>query len=251
MKKIMTTMILGLVALAPTVKAEVIQGDTGRFCPRNQVVKNVEGKYIERIFIAAEGIRNSGWIHVWADGVKVQRIGVPGYDPDYTFRVRRHVQEIRLTFESTCSRIFDFKIFSPIEESAPRTRYNRQRALDTSWGAEVMTLIDDIDQSLVSDSLNIDPLYGSVLRPLKRIAMSERASENERNIRRLTKSLKALEMAKIIRDNEDYMFHRLDLTQYEYIISDLLSIKEDILEHTDVRERDLDETIEFLKEELE
>lgn len=247
----MATMILGLATLAPSVNAEVIQGDTGRFCPNNQVVKNVDGKYIERIFIAAEGIRNSGWIHVYADGVKVQRIGVPGYDPDYTFRVRRHVQEIRLTFESTCSRIFDFKIFSPIAEMAPSRRYDRQRAIDSSWGSEVLALIDDIDNSLVSGSLVVDPLYASVLRPLKRIAMSERASENERNVRSLIKSLKALEMAKIIKDNEDYMFHRLDLTQYEYIVSDLLSIKEDILEHTDVRERDLDETIDFLKAELE
>ncbi len=250
MKKILVTSLVGLATLLPlATQAEAVKGDTGRFCPGAQVVKNLDGAYVERIFIAAEGIRNDGFIHVYADGVKVQRIGIPGYDPDYTFRVRRNVQEIKLTFEGTCARVLDYKIFTPAQ--APKgPRYSRDRAIETSWGAEVLNLIDGIDDSLVNDDLTVDPLYTSVLKPLKKIAMYERASENERNTRSLIKTLRALKMAKIIRDNKTYMFNKLERGENEYLVADLLSILEDVLEHADVKQNKIQEAIDFIESEL-
>ncbi|EQC45334.1 hypothetical protein [Bacteriovorax sp. Seq25_V] len=250
MKKIFLTSLVGLATLLPlAAQAEAIKGDTGKFCPGAQVVKNLDGSYVERVFIAAEGIRNDGFIHVYADGVKVQRIGIPGYDPDYTFRIRRNVQELKLTFEGTCARVLDYKIFTPAQ--APKgPRYSRDRAMETSWGAEVLNLIDGIDDSLVRDDLTVDPLYTNVLRPLKKIAMYERASENERNTRSLIKTLRALKMAEIIRDNRTYMFNKLENSEHEYLVADLLSILEDVLEHTDVKQNRIGETIKFLEEEL-
>lgn len=251
MKKIFITTFLSLSAMLPlATNAAAVQGKTGSFCPGSQVIENLDGKYVERIFIAAEGIRNDGFIHVYADGVKVQRIGVPGYDPDYTFRIRRHVQELRLTFEGTCSRVLDFKVFTPVTEETGK-RYSKTKALDTSWGDEVLKLVDDVDNSTVNDNLGVDQLYTRVLKPLKKIAMYTRASEHERHARSLVKTQRALEMAKIIRDNRTYLFEKLDRSENEYLVADLLVILEDILEHTDVKQNKIQETVDMIKADLE
>jgi hypothetical protein len=251
MKKIFLTTLIGLSALMPlTSNADVIKGQTGKFCPGAQSVINLDGAYVERMFVAAEGIRNDGFIHVYADGVKVQRIGIPGYDPDYTFRIRRNVQEIKLTFEGTCARILDNKVFTPRSIQNDTPRYNRDKAMETSWGAEVLNLIDGVDNSMVNDDLTVDPLYNNVLKPLKKIAMYERASETVRHTRSLIKTHRALKMAKIIRDNKTYMFNKLESGEHEYLVADLLVIMEDILEHADVKQNQIQEAIDFIEEEL-
>lgn len=251
MKKIIKNSIIGLATLtAISAQAAAIKGDTGSFCPGNQVVQNLNGSYVERIFIAAEGIRNDGFINVYADGVKVQRIGVPGYDPDYTFRIRRNVQEVKLTFEGTCSRIFDFKLFTP-QTQETKKRYNKQEALETSWGDVVLDLINEADDASVNGELKIDELYKRVLKPLKKIAMYTRASEHSRHMRSLIKTQRALEMAKIIRDNRTFLFEELDRSNREFLVADLLSILEDILEHTDVKQNEIQEAIDMIKADLE
>jgi hypothetical protein len=238
--------------MSTTALGAAIQGETGRFCPGNQVVKKLDGKYVERIFIAAEGIRNDGFIHVYADGVKVHRIGVPGYDPDYTFRVRRNVEEIRLTFEGTCSRILGNKIFTAGTD-IPDTYhdYDPNNVRNGSWGSEVLAIVGSLEAGMVDNNLQVNPLYEKVLKKLKKVALFENASETVRHQRSLVKTHRALKMANIISKKQNLLMDELLNGRDDHVIMDLLEIKEDILEHTDVKEKNLKETISELEAILE
>lgn len=248
--KVSKLLLAGAITLASmTSYAAAIQGQTGSYCPGKQVVKKLDGAYVERIFIAAEGIRNDGFIHVYADGVKVHRIGVPGYDPDYTFRVRRNVEEIRLTFEGTCSRILDYKLFTASSDTPDDYRdYNPNNVVNGSWGSEVLAIVGSLEAKMVNGNLEVNPLYNKVLKKLKRVALFENASETVRHQRSLIKTLRALKMARIIKNNQDLLIDSLMNGYDDHVVMDLLEIKEDILEHTDVKERNIKSTIKELEE---
>ncbi|OUR98671.1 hypothetical protein A9Q84_04455 [Halobacteriovorax marinus] len=248
--KFSNILLAGAITLASvTAQGAAVQGQTGKFCPGAQVVKKLDGAYVERMFIAAEGIRTSGFIHVFADGVKVQRIGVPGYDPDYTFRIRRNVQEIRLTFEGTCSRILGHQIFTATSDAPDSYRaYDPNNVRNGSWGSEVLALVGSLEAKMVNDNLQVNPLYTKVLKRLKKVALFENASETVRHQRSLVKTLRALKMAKIIRNNQNLLIDSLMNGYDDHVVMDLLEIKEDILEHTDVKEKNLKSTIKELEE---
>lgn len=231
-------------------KADVIQAKKGTFCPTNQHSTILDGKYVERIFIAAQGVRNDGFIHVYADGERIHRIGIPGYDPDYTFRVRRNVQEIKLTFEGTCAQLFDYKIFTPKEETNSYPRYNPNDVLNGSWGRSVQEIISSLEDEMVDDNLIVHPIFTHVLSKLKTYAMYTNASELVRNNRSIVKSYRALRMVEIIQDNNKLLLNYLMNQDYDHVVNDLLAISEDILEHTDVRPFEIKEVLSELKSDL-
>lgn len=114
MKKTILTTALSLLTLSAWASVYDLrnEGYTGTYCVGDTLSYNLDGEFVEKILVSAEGIRNDGFIKVYADGSLVQNIGVPGYDPDYTFRVRQNVSNITLKFEETCSRVLDMKIFT-------------------------------------------------------------------------------------------------------------------------------------------
>ena len=248
MNKLLKNTLIGASLLPAISLAGVVKGNTGRYCVGNTNEIRLDGKYVERVLISAEGIRNAGFINVYADGVKVSRIGVPGYDPDYTFRVRRNVEHLTLKFEDTCSRILDYTVFtSGPDHKKHGKRYNKERAQESTWGMEVLNIIGGFNNVVLDENLNIHPLYTEIFQPLKQIAMYQNASESERDARDVEMMIDSLKIAKIIRDNKVILFHELDLSEHEYIVADLLTVMEDILEETDVKEGEIEEMIEALE----
>tara|TARA_B100001971_G_scaffold215192_1_gene259761 strand:- start:15677 stop:16456 length:780 start_codon:yes stop_codon:yes gene_type:complete len=258
MKKIMKTIIIAgaLGVLSNAAMADVLDlksmNKTGSYCPGSSVNIDLaaEGEYVERMLISAEGIRNDGFIKVFADGELIHNIGVPGYDPDYTFRVRRHVRNITLTFEETCSRILGGKIVTPAK--APET-YHVYRPANTgsTWGTELLEMTRSLSYDLRFEADFMNNLWPNVLMPMKKIALVESASEAVRDERSLITAHRALKIVKVIQENEDFLNRLLFSGQFDYLIQDLLTMKEDILESYDVSERDVDIEIANLEKELD
>jgi hypothetical protein len=229
-------------------------GKNGRYCPGDTLSIDLskEDNYVERMLISAEGIRNDGFIKVYADGELVHNIGIPGYDPDYSFRVRRHVKNISFKFEETCARILDGKIFTPTSQvPASYRRYHPERVTNDNWGAEFL----EISRSLTQD-LQYEPdfqanLWPNVLLPMKKISLLSNASELVRDERSLISAHRALKMAKIINDNHELLDRLMFSGRFDYIIMDILRIKEDILERYDVRESKIQEKIAEIEAELD
>lgn len=243
-----------IATLTLSAHADVLElgsiGKTGRFCPGDTLSIDTHGKFIERMLISAEGIRRDGFIKVYADGELVHNIGIPGYDPDYSFRVRRNVKNISMKFEETCALIRDGKIFSPGQAPASYRPYRPEQMRTENWGAEIL----EIQRSLTAD-LQYEPdfrsnLWPKVLLPMKKLALLENASELVRDERSLITAQRALKIAKIIKDNDALLERLLSNENFDYVVSDLLRMKEDILERYDVKERDLNAKIIELTNEL-
>lgn len=228
-------------------------GKTGQYCPGSTLSIEVpaENSYVERILISAEGIRRDGFIKVYADGEMVHNIGIPGYDPDYSFRVRRNVRNISLKFEETCARILDGKIFTPPKAPENYRRYSRNNMQGDNWGAEFLEITRSLSQDLYTDPEFHTKLWPKVLLPMKKIAILENVSEVVRDERSLITAYRALKMAKIINDNQKFLDSLLDYSNFDYVVTDILRIKEDILERYDVKEKDLTKKVMDLKKELE
>ncbi|MES2528439.1 MAG: hypothetical protein V4598_15255 [Bdellovibrionota bacterium] len=226
------------------------QGKTGRFCPGDTLSIDTNGQYIERMLISAEGIRNDGFIKVYADGELVHNIGIPGYDPDYTFRVRRNVKNISMKFERTCALIRDGKIFSPSPAPSNYRRYERERVNNDNWGAEFLEISRSLSNDLQFEADFNSNLWPRVLLPMKKISLLQNASELVRDERSLITAHRSLKIAKIVIDNEDLIERLLSNDHFDYLVSDLLRIKEDILERYDVKEKKVNEKIIELEEEL-
>lgn len=229
------------------------EGVTGRFCPSQELSYNLkaEDNFIEKMLISAEGIRNSGFIKVYADGELVHNIGVPGRDPDYTFRVRRNVNNITLKFEETCSIIHNAKIFT-VSNNAPAgyRRYHRESVANDNWGAEFLEIVKSLSYDLYERPDFMDSLYPKVLLPMKKIAILETVSETVRSERSLITASRALQMAKIISDNDKFLDELLTKGRFDYVVRDILRIKEDILERYDVKEKNLASEIKNLEAEV-
>lgn len=255
-----TTLALGaLTLMSMSSFAEMTRGNTGRFCTgdKNELLLPVDNAYVERVVIEAEGVRHDGFIEAYADGVRVARLGVPGYDPLYTFRVRRHVSNIKLDFKAEgssrrCFNIISFTAYGPAG-GVPTNydRYESDKVRNGSWGGEVLAIINSLNGSMYDDNLRIDPLFENVLKPLRDVSMYEGAAEIARDEKSLIKIERALRMAKIITDNQDILMDRLASGTQDYLMMDLLTIKEDILEHIDVKEKDIDESLEYVLSELD
>jgi hypothetical protein len=245
-------------ASAPTF-ADTIKGNSGQYCTGSPLTINpsAENSYIERVVIEAEGIGSDGFIEAYADGVRVARLGVPGYDPLYTFRVRRNVSEIKLDFKAEkgvrkCFNIISFTAYTPVSNfPAEYDRYESDKVRNGTWGGEALALIKSLNRSMIDGNLKVDELFNNVLKPLRNISLLESAAESERQRKSLVKIQRALGMAKIITENQDILFSKIDNGIDDHIVMDLLSIKEDILEHVDVKERDIEQALSYVTKRLE
>jgi len=243
--------LLSNVALADIIDLKSIN-KTGSYCPGSNVSIDLDqqGEYVERMLISAQGIRNDGFIKVFADGELIHNIGVPGYDPDYTFRVRRHVRNITLTFEETCSQILGGKIITPA--SAPESYHvYRPSSTGSSWGNELLEMTRSLSYDLRFESDFMTNLWPNVLMPMKKIALVQSASEAVRDERSLITAHRALKIVKVINDNEAFLYRLMFDGQFDYLVQDLLTIKEDILERYDVQDRNIEIEIAKLEKELD
>lgn len=242
-------------AISLSASADVLNlqelGKTGRYCPGDTLSVDTKGRFIERMLISAEGIRIDGFIKVYADGELVHNIGVPGYDPDYSFRVRRNVKNISLKFERTCSRILDGKIFSPSKAPSDYRPYRRELVSQDNWGAEFLEISRSLSKDLQFESDFMSDLWPKVLLPMKKIALLQNASELVRDERSLITAHRSLKIAKIIKDQDALMDRLLFNENFDYIIADLLRMKEDILERYDVKEKDIAVKIAEIEAELD
>lgn len=232
------------------------QGKTGTFCPTQELTYNLssDNNFVEKMLVSADGRGRSGFIRVYADGEFIFNIGVPGTDPDYSFRVRRNVQNITLKFEETCSAVHDVKLFT-INDSrtAPEgyRGYNWQNHNGYSWGNEVLEIVRSLSMDFFDQPDFMNKLYPEVLLPMKKIALLEDVSESVRDERSMITGLRALKMAKIIIDNEAFLDRLLAKRKYDYLVRDLLRIKEDILERYDVKEKNLAKEIKNLEAQID
>lgn len=240
--------------LTMSSRADVINlgdlGKTGQYCPGNTLSVETSGRYIERILISAEGIRNDGFIKVYADGELVHNIGIPGYDPDYSFRVRRSVKNISMKFEQTCARILDGKIFSTSPAPSNYRRYERQNVQNDNWGAEFLEISRTLSKDLQFEADFNSNLWPKVLLPMKKIAILQSASEQVRDQRSLITAHRSLRIAKIIIENDALLERLLSNENFDYVVADLLTMKEDILERYDVKEKDVSSKIIEIENEL-
>jgi hypothetical protein len=229
------------------------EGKTGSFCPSQELSYDLKAddNFVEKMLVSAEGIRNSGFIKVFADGEMIHNIGVPGRDPDYTFRVRRNVNNLTFKFEETCSTIHNVKIFT-VNDRAPLGyhRYHSSSA-QNNWGSELLEIVRSLSVDLFETPEFMNQLYPKVLLPMKKIALMEDVSESVRDERSLVTAIRALEMAKIIVDNQKFLDQLLTSGRFDYVVRDLLRIKEDILEKYDVKEKKLASEIKALEAELD
>lgn len=228
-----------------------------RFCPGDTLSHNLSGKYVERIMISAEGVGRDGFIKVYVDGELVHNIGVPGYDPDYSFRVRRNVNHLSLKFERTCSRIRDFKIFTETNVSGGGVGAGPDIGITPwpigdSWGWQLLNLVNSMSEKLVIRS-DFDEIWTSLLLPLKKLALAQGVRDSVRDPRSLKTAYFSLKIAKKISDEDasDLLDNLLECSDLDSLVRGLRTLKEDILEKMDVRERNLGREIKGLEEALE
>ncbi len=252
MEKTMKNTILATALTLVTLSASAavhdlqVQGYTGRYCVGDTLSYHVGGEFVEKILVSAEGIRNDGFIKVYADGQLVQNIGVPGYDPDYSFRVRQNVENITLKFEETCSRVLDMKIFT--EDNY----YNNDRSfnhgsdyLGTEWGTEVQAIVESmVERTILSEG----DLWNEFLKPLQVLALQYDAVAVVSDLGDLKAAYYALSMAKLISDKQDDLLDYASNRTLRRDVKDLIKVKEAILEAYDVKERKLEQEIEGLEE---
>ncbi len=244
MKNLLLTIALTLFTL--NASANVLdlrsEGYTGRYCVGDTLSYNLDGEFVEKILVSAEGISRDGFIKVYADGNLIHNIGVPGYDPDYTFRVRQSVSNITLKFEETCSRILDMKIFTEGHTSQRDSHSFRGYGVE-GWGADVQSIVSEmVQRSLLSG----DNLWNNFLKPLQVLAIKYDAVAAVSGEGDIKTAVYALKLAKVIADKEDELLDSSSRRQDMRNVRDLMQIKEDILEAYDVKSRNLEAEIEEL-----
>jgi hypothetical protein len=220
-------------------------------------------QYVERIQINAEGIRNAGFIKVFADGQQINLIGVPGYDPEYTFRVRADVSKITLQFETPNSIVIrDFKVILPDYPSgysaylAGMTDQMENRQAFQVWGGKALEIVHRFQDVIGQDAImerdsSGKSVWEKHLLPLKKLAISEAVSDSVRDPHSMITSERALELAKEIRDSKEWLEGLLSdpNSRYDYLVVDLLSIKEDILKRENVSSKGIEKAIADLQSE--
>lgn len=241
MKNIMKMMCL-LVLLPLSAKAAVhdlkAQGYTGRYCVGSTLSYNLDGEYVENVLISAEGIRNDGFIKVYADGELVQNIGVPGYDPDYSFRVRRSVENITLKFERTCSRILDMKIFTK-NENRRRANHTSFDSSDLNLGMNLLQIVEELSQSLIFRSDYSGNVWKKYLLPLKKLGLAHGTRDAVRDGRSLETAYYALRIALKIMNSEKFLYTLMADRKLEPLVYELFEMKQIILELYDVKEKNI------------
>lgn len=231
------------------------QGKTGWFCPTQELTYNLSDNdnYVEKMLVSADGRGRNGFIRVYADGEFVFNIGIPGTDPDYTFRIRRNVQNITLKFEETCANVHDVKLFTLGGTQAPSgyRAYDWQNHNSYSWGKDVLEIVRSLSVDFFDESDFMTNLYPNTLLPLKKIAILEDVSDSVRDEKSMITGVRALKMALIIKNNDAFLDKLLAKNKYDYLVRDLLRIKEDILEKYDVKEKNLAKEIAILEAQID
>lgn len=196
------------------------------------------GTYVETVKIAAIGKqRRYSFGKVYADGEEIATLGVPGRDPEYPIVVRDRVSVLEVVAtDGSRFKIDDFKIFTGQKQYTSYLN-RRPHALSNygldGWGVEVLDIVSELNHLY---GVNRGPAKDIFLN-LKRAAMRTQASDIIRN----PKSLKTFRYARVllerIIDAEDYLltgdFFLLDSTA-DMIITDLMTVKEDISEQYDL-----------------
>jgi hypothetical protein len=247
-----SALILGLSATAAHAEVLKLALPKKTYCNGDEHTFQLSGRpYVERMVVTTEGIRNDGFIKVIADGREVQNIGVPGYDPSYSFRVRLPIDQLRLKFEGTCFKTSEVQLY--VDRPAPSgyRRYVRANVQNDNWGDEVLAIVNSLTEELVSFESSGGELWSKVLKPLKRQAMITGARESVRHSQSLYTARSALELAKMISSNQPFLDSLLFGSKFDFVVKDVLTIKEDILERYSVREKKIDEALSRITSEIE
>ncbi len=194
--------------------------------------------YVESILIAAEGRQSSySFGKVYVDGDEVATLGVPGYDPTYPIIIRDRVSTIEIVATNGSRfKIQQMKIFTTpkVYRSYLSRRYRYASNYNIyNWGDDVISILYEwhvLHGSYFREELKI-------LRKLKRRAMRVAASERVRDLRSLVTFRKAKKLLEIISEFEEH-FLKSETFIFDYnadrLITDLMTIKEDILEKYDI-----------------
>lgn len=205
-----------------------------------RVVFNFGGhrpQYVESIVIAAEGRQRAySFGKVYADGVEIATLGIPGYDPTYPIVVRGHVSTIEVVAQANSHfKILDFKIFTTPKKYSSYT--NRRGSSDQigvhQWGSEVLDVIYELDAFVKIATSNERNLFIELKRRALKVTASERVRD-ERSLKtfKLVSELLAIisEVETILLENDQLLINH----DADGVITDLLTIKEDILEKYDL-----------------
>lgn len=196
--------------------------------------------YVEQLFITAEGAqRNYSFAKVYADGVEVATLGVPGRDPDYPVVIRGEVAEIVLKVQDKSKvRLLRFKIYTERKnyssyQNVPRSE---RRSFNTEvWGQKVLDLISEF-QGLSRNTTFGYEAFSKYLKDLKVAAIKVQASDNAHDARSLSTKKKAVLLVDAIDATMPLFESDLMLvdTRYDRLGLDLQTIKQDIIEKYDL-----------------
>ncbi len=242
---LLLTLCLGFTANANTIDLRNgFNGKSGGYYLQNlrsgeRVVVNFNrGTYVESIKIAAIGTqRRYSFGKVYADGEEIATLGIPGRDPEYPITIRGRVNTIEVVAtQGSRFRITDFKIFTNEKRYTTyqsRRSYARNNYHIDHWGLEVLDIINELDFLFGTNQGSSRRIF----LDLKRAAMRTEASDKVRDPKSLKTFRKAMNLVKKLIIVEDYLlandFFLLDSTA-DMLITDLMTVKEDISEKYDL-----------------
>lgn len=196
--------------------------------------------YVEQLFITAEGAqRNYSFAKVYADGVEIATLGIPGRDPDYPVVIRGEVSEITLKVQDKSRvRLLGFKIYTERKNyssyhNLPRTERKSFNA--EMWGQKVLDLIHEF-QGLSGNTAMGYNAFTKYLKNLKMAAIQVQASDNVHDARSLSTKKKAEMLVDAI-DAAMPLFESDVMVvdqRYDRLALDLQTIKQDIIEKYDL-----------------
>lgn len=195
-------------------------------------------QYVESILIAAIGKQRAySFGKVFADGVEVATLGVPGRDPLYPIVIRERVSTIEVfATEGSKFKVTDFQIFTAkkvYESYSKRRVYGYDHYSIEDWGSEVVEIFHQLDEIF---ALRSAPEVGTYLE-MKKTAMKVSASERVRDSRSLKTYKKVMAMLDVLEAVEELLLGNENMVldhNGSLLIRDLLTIKEDILERYDL-----------------
>jgi hypothetical protein len=193
-------------------------------------------QFVDTIRVAIEGKqRRYSFAKVYADGQEVGTLGIPGRDPAYPITIRERVSSIEIVAEQGSRfKINSFKIFT---QRRAYQKYSHRRISGTyslsQWGTDVLNIVHELKMYV--------PIYSGAARGLflnlKKTAIRVEANDRIRDPRSLKTLRFARELVANIQAVEDYLFESSNfivMGQIDYLLLDLLTIKEDIIERYDL-----------------
>jgi len=247
------TLILGLNANAAVYLLSE-QGLTGRYCVGNTLNFDLQGEYLERMVVSAEGVSRDGFIKVYADGELIHNIGVPGYDPDYSFRVRRSVENITFKFERTCSIIHEASFFTKDHQGDYRHRdggFMSFFSTDYNWGQPLLEMVNSLSNILIFRADYPHTIWPKILLPLKKLAIAQSSRAVQGMPKKLEMAYYSLLIAQKITQEMSFFSSLLLDQRFDGIVHDLLNMRSDILDYYDVTEWELPSQLALLRDLLQ